>query len=42
MNIEVGKIYYNDDNSKKELGKVLKPATPSVIRRGLCVLRNEG
>ena len=26
----------------KDVGILLKPATPSVIRRGLCVLKYEG
>ena len=30
------------DIGNKDVGTVLKPATPSVIRRGLCVLKYEG
>ena len=30
------------DIGNKDVGILLKPATPSVIRRGLCVLKYEG
>ena len=30
------------DIANKDVGTLLKPATPSVIRRGLCVLKYEG